>query len=360
MLGRVKTRNGFKGIAGDSVMNTPLSICIVRLSALGDVILTVPLIRSLQRAWPTAKITWVIAREFYPLVEGMSGVEFIVISKPQKILDYWALRKLFSAYNFDILIAMQANLRVNLLYSLIKATRKIGFDSHRGRDLHHFFVNEQIEYKAEHLMEGFLHFLKSLGIQEKVVEWKLPLKTADFDWAHAQLPSKKVLVVHPMASKPERNWPVENYQEFINRAYNEYNYSIVITGGPSAAERELTQRILEKVEVPVKNLVGASTLKQLAAVLASVNVVVAPDTGPAHLASAMGTPVIGLYAVARPELTGPYFSHDLTVNKYPQAVKQFLQKDPATLDWHVRVHHPKAMSLISVDEVIEKLTKLSI
>jgi len=340
--------------------NVPSSICVVRLSALGDVILTVPLIHNLQRAFPNAKITWVIAREFYPIVEGLRDIEFIVIKKPRTPTDYLGLRKLFRKYHFDVLIAMQANLRVNLIYPFIHAKRKIGFDTTRARDGHRFFIKEQIFYKPQHLLEGFLGFLTPLGVEEKIIEWKLPINSQDFAWARNILPKKPVLALHPMASKPERNWSVENYKQLVERAYNELGFSIVITGGPSAAERELADTILKESKVPVTNLVGVSTLKQLAAVLGSVDVVVCPDTGPAHLATAMGTPVIGLYAVARPELTGPYFSHDLTINKYPQAVRQFLHKDPAIVDWHVRVHNPKAMSLISVDDVIEKLEQVSL
>lgn len=333
-------------------------IVVVRLSALGDIVLTVPLIHNLTRLFPEAKITWVISKEFYPLVEGLANVEFVVISKPKKISDYLNIRKQFAGQECDVLLALQANMRVNLIYKMIKAKRKIGFDTHRARDGQRWFIQEQIPYKPEHLMEGFLGFLKPLTIDKPVIDWRLPISTADYQWAHAQLPSDKVLVLHPMASKVERNWSIESYAQLIHFAHHDLNYAIIVTGGPSLLEQNLAQAIIEKCNVPVLNLVGKSTLKQLAALLGSVNVVVCPDTGPAHMASAMGTPVIGLYAVARPELTGPYFSKDLTVNKYPQAVKQFLQKEIEEVDWHTRVHHPQAMSLISVDDVVEKLYRL--
>jgi heptosyltransferase I len=339
-------------------INPPKEICVVRLSALGDVVLTVPLIHNLQRAFPEAKITWVIAKEFYPIVEGLPGVEFIVINKPNSLSDYMQLRKLFSDKHYDVLLAMQANLRVNMLYKAIKATRKIGFDNHRARDLHRWFIKEQIAFKPQHLLDGFLEFLTPLGVEEKIIEWRLPISAEDFKWAHEQLPSDRVMVLHPMASKPERNWSIENYSQLIERAHREMNFSIIVTGGPSATEKELTDKILANVSVPVLNLVGKSSLKQLAALLSCANVVVCPDTGPGHMATAMGTPVIGLYAVARPELTGPYFSFDLTVNKYPQAVRQFLHKDISQVDWHQRVHHAKAMSLITVEDVLEKLEKI--
>jgi heptosyltransferase I len=103
------------------------------------------------------------------------------------------------------------------------------------------------------------------------------------------------------------------------------------------------------------NLIGQTTPKQLAAVLGKVRALVAPDTGPVHIATAMGTPVIGLYAVAPPELSGPYLSRHLVVNCFPQAVRQMLGKDPDAAAWGTRVHSAKAMALIEVEPVLEKL-----
>src|SRR5436189_2681717 len=103
------------------------------------------------------------------------------------------------------------------------------------------------------------------------------------------------------------------------------------------------------------NLVGKTTPKQLAAVLARARVLLAPDTGPVHIATAMDSPVIGLYAVAPSKLSGPYFSRDLVIDCFPEAVRTILAKDPARIPWGTRVHTQKAMELIQVNDVLEKL-----
>ena len=103
------------------------------------------------------------------------------------------------------------------------------------------------------------------------------------------------------------------------------------------------------------NLCGKTTPKQLAALLSLVDVLIAPDTGAVHIARSMNTPVIGLYAVASPKLSGPYQQLDYCVDAYPQAVQKFLGKSFAQLAWNTRVHETKAMDLIEVAEVIEKL-----
>jgi heptosyltransferase I len=131
----------------------------------------------------------------------------------------------------------------------------------------------------------------------------------------------------------------------------------VLTGGRSPAERALADAVLARLPSPASavDLVGRSTARQLAAVLARCRALVAPDTGPVHIATAMGTPVAGLYAVAPPELSGPYLTPHLVVNRFPQAVRQVLGKDPARVPWGTRVHSQEAMRLITVADVIERL-----
>ncbi|MDI1351165.1 MAG: glycosyltransferase family 9 protein, partial [bacterium] len=116
------------------------TICIVRLSALGDVLMLVPLIRTLQAGLPQAKLTWIISRPAYDLVADMDGVEFLVIDKPKSLADFWHFKKQMRHRQFDVLLAPQASFRTNLLYPLIKAKRKIGYDAHRAKDGHRWFV----------------------------------------------------------------------------------------------------------------------------------------------------------------------------------------------------------------------------
>ena len=152
-------------------------IAILRLSALGDVCMVVPVIRTLQQALPQAQITWIISRPAYDLVEGMDGVEFIVIDKPRGLGDYLALRKRLKHERFDVLLAMQAALRANLIYPFIHAPLKIGFDKNRARDKQSWFTNAAIPFAKEHLMDSFLAFAKELGVKETVTSIGCPVIT---------------------------------------------------------------------------------------------------------------------------------------------------------------------------------------
>ena len=105
----------------------------------------------------------------------------------------------------------------------------------------------------------------------------------------------------------------------------------------------------------VDDLAGATTLKQLAALIAEADLVICPDSGPAHMATALGTTVIGLYATSNPARTGPYLSQKYTINRYPDAIVRSLGKNVADLRWGQRVRHPEAMDLITVADVVDKI-----
>lgn len=330
------------------------SICIVRLSALGDVLMCVPLIRTLQAHFPQAKITWVISRPAYDLVEGMSGVEFVVIKKPKNARDYWAFWKQFRHKKFDVLLATQASLRANLLYPLITAKRKIGYDKLRAKDAHRWFVTETIAAGQEHTLEGFLQFARALGVDRPEVSWNLSISEQEKAWVDKRLTQKgPVLLVNPAASKSERSWTVEGYCQVIMAAQEQWNAQVILTGGPGASDRELADSILK--QVTCLDLVGKTKPKQLLALISKAQAVLCPDTGPSHMAAAMGTPVVALHAVTNPKISGPYNFLHLAVNCYPEAMQSILKQDAETAKWGTRVHSCNAMKIISAKAVLRQL-----
>ncbi|HTD87311.1 MAG TPA: glycosyltransferase family 9 protein [Candidatus Binatia bacterium] len=334
----------------------PRRICIIRLSALGDVCLVVPLVRVLQRNFPEAQITWVIGQAAHALVEGLDGVEFVVADKNKLLANWGRLR----GRSFDALLAVQASLRAHMLLTAIHAPVRIGFDSTRAKDFHGWFVNQHIPPGEQHLLDSFLSFASVLGVQQPVIEWRLPISDADHAFAREHMPGENWLALNPMASKPERNWLPNRYAAVIDHVIQSRNWKVVFTGGPAADEAAFARNILGlvKQKAAVTNLVGKTTPKQLAAVLSLSRVLLAPDTGPVHIATAMGKPVIGLYAVAPSKLSGPYLSREFVIDRFPEAVRTILHKDPERVPWGTRVHTQKAMELIQVSDVLEKLKQV--
>ncbi len=359
---------GFVTIAESSIRLPPvtdtikpdLHIAIVRFSALGDVVMVSAAVRALQHCLPDARITWITSRLTYALLKGMEGVQFEVFEKPRSLTDYIAFYRAFRERQFDVVLAMQANLRINLLYPALHAPIKIGFDRTRAREGQWLFCNRRIPFNDSHLEDSFLSFVVTLTGKPASAIWNLPVDSSDLEWARGQLQNlpKPWVAIHPHSSKAERNWLPERYEEFVRQAVARWKCGVVLSGGSSAAELALCERLAQLAPDHTINLCGKSTPKQLAALLSLADVLIAPDTGSVHIARAMNTPVIGLYAVASPKLSGPYRQLEYCVDRYPQAVNMYLEKDADHLPWNTRVHDSRAMSLIAVADVMSQLERV--
>jgi heptosyltransferase I len=345
----------------------PKHLCILRLSAIGDVTHVLPIIRTIQHYWPKTKITWIIGKLEYQLVSDIENIEFIVFDKSQGWRAYTKMRSQLIARSFDVFLHMQVSLRANLLSLLISSPIKLGFDRKRAKDFQWLFSNYRIKaVEHQHVLDGFYEFLKALGLKDRILEWKLPISLSDQEWAKDKINNKPVMILNPSSSQRAnnwRNWNEGNYAQLIEAAIEDHQLDVIVTGGPADNEKKLASAILSqpifkkkpKLLERVQNLVGKTSLKQLAALIQQARVVVAPDTGPAHMANALGTPIIGLFATSNPDRTGPYSFKKLTVNSYPQAVKEFVGVDIKEVSWGQRVREPEALNLIGLDQVKEKL-----
>lgn len=336
----------------------PRSIAVLRMSALGDVVMTLPLLRTLQKAFPQAKVHWIVSRPFHTIVEGVSGVELIVIDKPRGPVTFWRLWRQMRAYDFDWLLVPQASMRANLVTLVTRAKRKIGFGALHSRDLQRYFVTETVPAEPEHLIDSFLQFATYVGAREHVLDWDLPLRPEEHAWARTQVEECTgiKLAVVLAASKPERNWPVARYCETLERIAARWPLSVVLIGGPGAAERALAGELHRGLRIPVLDMVGRTDLRQLAALLGQVDALLAPDTGPLHIAQAMKKPVVGLYAVAPSAKTGPYLEPQWSVDVFAQAAATILGRE--RMGWRQRVHDQRALRLITVDAVADKMEQL--
>ncbi|MDD2701965.1 MAG: glycosyltransferase family 9 protein [Sideroxydans sp.] len=317
-------------------------------------------VNALRSAIPNASITWITSPLAHSLLKGLEGVEFIVVDKPRTLSDYRTFYRRFANQHFDVVLAMQANLRINLLYPALRAPVKIGFDRTRARELQWLFCNQRIPFSDSHLVDSFLAFVSTLTGKPANAEWGIPLTAPDLSWSKEQLATlpRPLVALHPVSSKQERNWLPSRYTKLISQAVKYFDCGFVITGGNNADERALCEKLAQIAPRHTLNLCGRTTPKQLAAVLQEADVLIAPDTAAVHLARAVNTPVIGLYAVAPSRLTGPYQQTDYCIDRYPEAAREFLGKDPDSLPWNTRVHHPGAMALIEVEDVMQQLTRV--
>ena len=338
----------------------PRDLCVVRLSAIGDTCHTVPVVRAIQRAWPETRITWIIGRTEHGLLEGLEGVDFAVLDKRAGLGGYRRLRRQLGVHRFPILLHMHASVRASLASLMAHADLRLGFDRARARDYQWYFCNAHIPARPNrHVMDGLFEFAEALGIEDRTPTWRIPVGDAARERA-ADLGAdgRPMLVLSPCTGqrfRNYRNWRIENYAQVADDVARRYDAQIVLTGGTTEIEQQYGAGIAQAMQARPTNLIGQTSLKELLAIIARASVVLCPDSGPAHMATAVGTPVVGLYATSNRHRTGPYFSQHLVVDKYPEAVAAEFGTSVETLRWGQRVRNPAAMDLIAVAEVIAKL-----
>ncbi|WP_299263597.1 glycosyltransferase family 9 protein [uncultured Psychrosphaera sp.] len=338
------------------------SICVLRLSAIGDVCHAVAAVQAIQRKHPQAKITWIIGKIEKMLLDGLPNVEFVIFDKSKGRAAFKQLQHDLAGKEFDVLLHMQVALRANWAAKYINAKRKIGFDRDRSKELHALFTKERIASQVEpHVIEGFFGFAQKLGVSLAELDnltWNIPVSNDDIKFANSHIdPKSKTFVISPAASKKERNWLPERYAALADHAAQK-GFKVALCGGPAPIDRELGDAIIENAETEITDLIGKTSLKQMLVCLKNATLVLAPDTGPAHMAVTQGTPVLGVYAHSNPKRTGPYLYQKYVTEVYHRNL--FLQKGDSAenLKWGVRVKGADLMQQITVEHVKEKFDNI--
>lgn len=340
----------------------PSSLCLLRLSALGDVTHVVPLVRTLQRHWPGVELHWIIDKGGHRLLEGLENVHFHTYDKKTGLAGMRALRHELPAGKFDALLQMQVAFRANVLSAFVPARRRIGYDRARSKDLHGLFVNERIpDRPGIHVLDAIGSFCEPLGLKQTEVVWDLPVPVEAHEWAAAQWPDdgQPVLMISPCSSHVRRNWYADRYAALADHAASR-GWRIVLCGGRSDLERSTTDAILAAMQSPALDLVGKDTLKQLPALLARADLLVTPDSGPMHIANAVGTAVLGLHAASNPLRSGPYSDVRWCVDRYDAAARKFLGRPAAELAWGTKIEFDDVMALVTVEDAIAAFERFAI
>jgi heptosyltransferase I len=328
-------------------------ILIIRLSALGDVVHTLAFVNRLRKAKPHAHITWILQPLTYDLVKHQDNVDrFVVFDRKG---GFGAYRKLYHELKgdaFDLVFMLQVSLKASFISLCAKGRVKLGFDIGRSRELQWLFSNRRIPRKKPgHVLAQFFEFLDCLGLPDTPLDWGIRFTEAELaykDEFFKTIPRDVVSFV-VASSKPEKDWAVEGYAKVMDMVDERLDLQPMIVGGPSAYERELAERItgmcrctpVLALEKPVRH-----TLLQLAGSKA----VVAPDTGPMHMAVALNVPTVALYGYSDPRRCGPYVRfQDLLIDAYNRPGEE---KEKIT-----RKTKEGRMADITADEVFEKIQR---
>ena len=347
--------------------NTPSidHICLLRLSALGDCCHALAVIQNIREKSPRSKITWVIGKTEHQLFRDLEEIEFIVVDKNNLFSSFLKIRKEFRKKQFDVLLNMHASMSANLISLAINAKKKVGYDQDRARDLQNWFCNESISsIKNQHVANGMLEFSNHINVQCEEPRWKALTLTPEEDFAIKLIDHNKyTCVISPCSSQPYddkyfRSWSINNYIELIRYLINRNDLQVILTGGISPTEKSYSEQLNTAFDDRILNLIGKTSIREMAALIKHSDMLISPDSGPAHIGTIMGTPVIGLYAMTNPQRSGPYNSTKWIVNKYPEALKKYLDQLPEEVKWGQKIPEPDAMNLITSNDVITKIKQL--
>jgi len=340
----------------------PEKVCLLRLSAIGDTCHVVPLLRTLQEAWPRTRFTWVIGKLEAKLMSLIPDVELITLDKGAGFGAYRRLREeMVRRGGFDLLLHLQLSIRASGAAAMIPAPLKLGFDKARARELQWLFTNRRVAARQrEHVLDSFMGFADALGVPRGPgPRWDIPLPAQAQVYAEELVPdAQPTLLISACSSHALRNWSPERYAAVADYAANKHGMRVILCGGPSDEERDMAAAIAKLARAPLVNQVAKDTLPQLLALMSRATVLLTPDSGPAHMATMVELPVIGLYGATNPARSGPYLSRRWCVDVYDVAARKFLHKPAAELPWTTKIELPGVMELIEVGAVTAKLDEL--
>ena len=295
-----------------------MNILVIKLSAIGDVVLAIPFLQSLREAHPDARITWLAeeaAAGLLPppplldrvlVVKRKTWIRDIKNGRPIKaVRDLWRFVHELRLEEYDVVVDLQGLLKSGLWVGVSRGKRKIGFD--RTRELSYLFLNERLpKYDPDrHALLRYLDAAYYLGGDSEPSGDPLPAFPEAASRAEEILAGIKRprAVVNPGAKWTSKLWPERHWRELISELWAKLGLQVILTG--AADERDGNRRIAEGLGLAA-DLTGRTSLPELAEVMRRVDLVICPDTGPMHLAAAVGTPVVALFGPTAPWRTGPF------------------------------------------------------
>jgi heptosyltransferase I len=323
-------------------------IAIVRMSAIGDVVHVLPVAASLKAAVPDVRISWLIQPTPHDLVRHHPAVdEFILFERSAPAWSLLRLREVLRGRRFDLVLGLHTSLKAGLATVLLRAERKVGFDRARAPELNWLFTTERIPAAPRgHVQDEALEFLDHLGVPRRL-EWGLeptPEEEGRFGGLlpPTDAPTVALVVASSMARK---DWPAERFAALADRLDADLGARCVIVGGRSPAELEAIATIRRLARRPPLDL-GAWDLRRLAYLLHRADAVVSPDSGPMHVAVALGTPTVALMGHTNPGRVGPYRFRHLMVDAFGDPGEEYSAAAPP---------REGRMERIAVDAVVARV-----
>jgi lipopolysaccharide heptosyltransferase I len=301
------------------VANDVHSILVIKPSALGEVVLSLPALASLRASFPAARISWLVRPEFAPILEHTDNLDEIIRFDRKAMGRWWYhpgaaailrdfVRQLRSRH-FDLVIDLQGLLRTALFGWMTGSSRRYGLSI--AREGARWFYTDRISPRPEscHVIDQYWDVIHATGATIRRTDYGIRIDRTRYDNLDALLDgygvsSESYAVLVTGSAHPWKCWPVESFAKISEKLAIEYGLGIVAIGTES--ERGAIDRLTSLSRTPIVNLIGKTDLHGLIALMASARVVISNDTGPGHIAVAMGTPTTMIFGPTNPARVGPY------------------------------------------------------
>jgi heptosyltransferase I len=301
----------------------PGDVCIVLLTAIGDVVHGLPVANALKRAWPETRITWIVEPGPAPMISPHRAVDrVIVFEKRRGWRGVQALWQQMRGERFGVTLNLMPYFKSNFPTLFSRAPIRWTFDRARARDGVWLFGNRRLPARPrQHTQDMFVEFVEAVGVEPFPLEWHLAIterERVEQQQFVERLEGRRAVAIVPASSKAIKDWPAERFVPVVNALQNEIGARAVLLGGPGDREITAARIIQSGADQPPIWMMGGP-VRSLIWCIDACDLVVAPDTGPVHIARALETPVVGLYGHTNPYRVGPYRTcQDLWIDMYTE------------------------------------------
>ncbi len=336
-----------------------MNILIVKLSAIGDVVHTLPSLAALRKQYPDSHITWIIEEGSADIIAGHPYLDMVIVSRRKRwVKNLKGLRDIKGTFDeirlllstlrdrkYDLVVDFHGLFKSSLLVALSRGERKVGYDS--MQELSGFFLNEKVrEDMTKHAVDRYLDLPRYLGASSDNPEFYISIEDENIRRVKNLLeasgigPNDRFVSVNPVALWDTKMWNDRKFAQLCDRIAGELGFKVIFTGGP---ERECIMNIRSIMGLASVDIAGKTTLRDLAYLYKLSALVLTTDSGPMHIAAAVGTPTVAIFGPTDPARTGPYGTGHTVVRKGLQCSPCFLKK----------CGRKSCMNEISVDDVFQ-------
>ncbi len=307
-------------------------IAIVRLSSIGDCILTLPTLCALRHAFPRAHLAWVTEPATAQLLSDHEALDELIVMPRRWLITREGWKKLWQLrqQRFNLVIDPQGLLKSALIGYCSGVQLRVGFACPWSREGSHCFYSHVVCPRQAHLVDAQRELLRLLSDDLGPVEFCMPRYTPECHrinaWQKDVLKNQPFVAIHLGATWPSRRWPVERWAALARLLNRRLGLVVVVVWG-NTLERLWAERVVQLADGNVQ-MAPPTTLRELAALLSEAKLFVAADSGPLHIAAAYGVPTVGLYAVTRCERSGPYGIGNWVIQVNCKAAARRKRQDP--------------------------------